>query len=476
MCADIILNSGIKNDFKIFVSSKEKLTSFSELTDEHCNYISSNIEKKDLFHFDRISNHLIVIKVGEGKSEWRILDNLRKNGFTSESIAVGAKAENISCSFSDCKRNEILSFLEGFLLSQYRFDKYKTEKSSFSVKLVYVESELITEEDVRELKNIVNAVAFAKNLINEPVNFLNAQNLASIIASDAHNIGLNVEVLDKSWIEREGMGGILAVNQGSIDPPAFISLEHKPLNHVNERPIVLVGKGIVFDTGGLNIKTGSYMETMKADMGGAAAVYGAMQIVASQNLNLWLKAYIPVTDNRPGGNAYAPGDVIKMHNGIFVEVLNTDAEGRMILADALSYASKDSPELVIDVATLTGAAQAAVGEHAVVVMGSAGDSDFNKLEESSFRVCERIVRFPMWEEYGELIKSDIADIKNTGGPVAGSITAGKFLEHFTKYPWIHLDISGSAFISTLGNYRGKGGTGFGVRLLYDFLKTKTIEI
>jgi leucyl aminopeptidase len=212
---------------------------------------------------------------------------------------------------------------------------------------------------------------------------------------------------------------------------------------------------------------------MKADMGGAAAVVGAMASVASNKLPLHIVGLVPATENRPDGLAYAPGDVIKMMSGLTVEVLNTDAEGRMILADALHYAKQYEPELVIDLATLTGAAAVAIGQQGVVAMGNAADEEFSELKKSGDTVFERIAQFPFWDDYSELLKSDIADCKNIGGREAGAITAGKFLEQFTDYPYVHLDIAGPAFIDAPSAYRTKGGTGVGVRLLYNFLKNKS---
>lgn len=199
---------------------------------------------------------------------------------------------------------------------------------------------------------------------------------------------------------------------------------------------------------------------------------GTLYAIAKAELPVHVIGLIPATDNRPGLNAYAPGDVVTMHSGKTVEVLNTDAEGRMLLADALSYAKKYDPELVLDAATLTGAAVRAIGSFASCVMGTADDKDFETLRQSGERTYERTVRMPFWKEYGEMIKSDVADIKNLGGPEAGQITAGKFLEHFTDYPWIHIDIAGPAFISSSDSYRGKWATGYGVRLLTDFLSQR----
>ena len=279
------------------------------------------------------------------------------------------------------------------------------------------------------------------------------------------------QIFDKKKITALKMGGLLAVNQGSIDPPTFSVLEWKPENDQSLKPIVLIGKGVVYDTGGLSLKpTKDSMDYMKCDMAGGAVVAAVIYFAARFNLPIHLIALVPSTDNRPDGNAVAPGDVIYMHGGQTVEVMNTDAEGRLLLADALSFAKQYGPRLVIDVATLTGAAAVAIGQHGIVGMGTAGEAIFSQLKVAGEGVHERIVEFPLWEEYGESIKSDIADMKNIGARDAGAITAGKFLEKFIGYPWIHLDIAGPAFINNQDHYRTKGGTAVGVRLLINFLR------
>jgi len=212
------------------------------------------------------------------------------------------------------------------------------------------------------------------------------------------------------------------------------------------------------------------MDFMKCDMGGAASVIGGLYAVSKNNLPYHVIGLVPATDNRPSGDAYAPGDVITMHNKKTVEVLNTDAEGRLILADALSYAQKYKPELVLDIATLTGAAAAAIGHYGVICLGNADEKTMSKLKDSGNNVYERIVEFPFWDEYNEQLKSSIADLTNLGNGAGGTITAGKFLENFTDYPYIHLDIAGPAFLKKPINYVSQGGTGVGVRLFYDFVK------
>jgi leucyl aminopeptidase len=282
--------------------------------------------------------------------------------------------------------------------------------------------------------------------------------------------GFKVTVLNKAQIEKEKMGGILAVNRGSIDPPTFTIMEYVPKKALNKSPIVLVGKGIVYDTGGVSLKpTLNSMDRMKSDMSGAALVSCAMQAIATLQLPLYVIALVPATDNRPGGDAYVPGDIITMYSGKTVEVLNTDAEGRLVLGDALQWAKRYKPELVMDFATLTGAASAAVGEHGIVCMGTATEETKQSLRESGNREYERLVEYPLWDEYGEQIKSEIADIKNVGGATGGAITAGKFLEHFTDYPWMHFDIAGVSFATSKHGYFPSGGTGYGIRMVLDFL-------
>ena len=316
----------------------------------------------------------------------------------------------------------------------------------------------------------MEGVCAARDLVNEPLSYLTAPQLAKEILRMGKEAGFSVKVIEKEALIEMGMGGILAVNKGSITPPTFSILEWKPSNFKNKQPIVLVGKGVVYDTGGVSLKpTANSMDFMKCDMAGSAAVIGAAYAVAKAKLPIHLICLVPATDNRPGLDAYVPGDVIKMYSGATVEVLNTDAEGRMLLADALHYAKQYNPELVIDVATLTGSASSAIGNQGSVFMGTADTKTKKALSLAGDDVHERLVEFPLWDEYSDMLKSDIADIKNLGGSSAGAITAGKFLEHFTDYNWIHMDIAGVAFMHQEDAYRVKGGTGYGVQLLYNFL-------
>jgi leucyl aminopeptidase len=279
--------------------------------------------------------------------------------------------------------------------------------------------------------------------------------------------------MNKAQIKAQKMGGLLAVNLGSPQPPTFTVMEWKPRNAKNKKPYVLVGKGVVYDTGGLSLKpTPSSMDYMKSDMAGAAAVACTLYALAKNKVPVHVIALVPATDNRPGGDAYTPGDVITMMSGHTVEVLNTDAEGRLILADALHYAKRYSPELVLDFATLTGAAAMAIGSYGIVCMGNANSNIKESLRKSGEAVYERLAEFPFWDEYDELINSDIADMKNIGGPIGGAITAGKFLQRYVDFPWMHFDIAGPSFLHGPSSYRGKGGTGVAVRFLVDFFTKK----
>ena len=369
----------------------------------------------------------------------------------------------------------VLPLAEGVILSNYQFLKYCSDRNEQVFKLSTLQfPQEVSSKTISELENTCKVVFWSRDMVNEPVSYLTAEKLSEEIVKAGINAGFSVNVLEKSQIEALKMGGLLGVNRGSMDPPTFTIATYSHPEAVNEKPIVLVGKGVVYDTGGLSLKpTPGSMDCMKSDMAGAAAVAGAIYMAALQHLKINLVVLIPATDNRPGMDAYTPGDILTMHNGTTVEVLNTDAEGRLILADALAYSAKYDPEIVIDAATLTGAAVRAIGTHASVIMGNAADSYFNELEKAGNAVHERVVRFPFWDEYLTEMKSPIADLKNIGSGNAGMITAGKFLEHFVKAPYIHMDVAGPTWLDAKDSYRPKGGTGAGVRLLYQFLKNKS---
>ncbi len=458
----------------VIITKKDADLSSFPFTANELDYINKSFaEKQKLVQINQYSRQIFVQLLDTGKDHYLLKEDARQAANKLSELANKLKlahlvlVDNLAC--DEC----MLAYAEGIALSSYQFLKYFKDKDdqANSLKEISILSKKVSDADCTELQNVSNAVFASRDLINEPLSYLTAVQLSKEIKGLGEIAGLHVEVFDKRKIEALKMGGLLAVNKGSIDPPTFTVIEWKPENAKNEKPVILVGKGVVYDSGGLSLKpTKDSMDYMKSDMSGAAGVIGAMYATAMNKLPIHVIALIPATDNRPDGNAYVPGDVVNMHNGMTVEVLNTDAEGRMLLADALSYAQKYDPELVIDMATLTGAAAVAVGKEAIVGMGKLDSDIFTQLKTAGEEVYERIVEFPLWDEYDEYIKSTIADVKNIGGRDAGAITAGKFLQRFTNYPWVHLDIAGSAFLHASSSYRGKGGIGVGVRLLHNFLK------
>jgi leucyl aminopeptidase len=403
----------------------------------------------------------------------RTLEKWRAKGNDIQGVANANKEKSVLVKGEGVDEKISYAFAEGMALGNYKFNKYysNAKERALSLEQIYIQDTQLTEAKQRELYELVNANHAARTLVNEPVSFLTAEQLSKEAVRLGKEAGFSVKVLHKKQIESLKMGGLLGVNKGSIDPPTFTIMEYKPTRAKNKKPLVLVGKGVVFDTGGLSLKpTPGSMDEMKCDMGGAAAVIGTMYAVAANNLPVHVIGLVPATDNRPGMNAIVPQDVLTISDGTTIEVMNTDAEGRLILADALVYAQKYNPELVIDLATLTGAAIRAIGTYASAVMGTAPESDMRLLQKAGEQVWERTLEFPLWPEFGDELKSDVADMKNLGGGNGGHISAGKFLEHFTKYPWIHIDIAGTAWNGSAQSYRPKGGTGVGVRMLYQFIK------
>ncbi len=371
--------------------------------------------------------------------------------------------------------------VEGFLLGGYQYRAYKTDDDAFEgpSSLVVHAGENnnpdAVERGTTRGRRLAEATCTARDLVNRSPDDKTAEAFAELVGESGATHGYEVDTWQEDRIREEGMGGLLAVNRGSMDPPTFSVLRWAPEDAVNDRPIVVVGKGVMFDTGGLSLKdTKGSMDKMKSDMGGAAAVVGVFEALADLDIPLNVVGLIPATDNRPGRKAYVPGDVIQMHSGTTVEVMNTDAEGRLLLADALSYASETyDPELVVDLATLTGSCIVALGTRAAGVMARETDAAAERLyalQRAGERTGERVHPLPMYEGYKKHLDSEIADLTNVGGRAAGAITAGKFLEHFVEAPWMHLDIAGPAFLDEARTYHPRGGTGFGVRLLASYLE------
>lgn len=459
---ELSYHTGITGSSLVLLTGKKGISGIS-LPETVNDFMKQFVKGESKFDFLKTAEGFVFfIKADQEEEQLRVAGNKVMNTINSSVLEL----------FFEGDADAIPLVCEGLMLSTYRFLKYRkdAEKESVKLKSIFLPAS-ITKKKAQELSNSVKAVFWARDMVNEPVSYLTAEQLAEEVQTLGSEVGVKVQVLGKTQLESLKMGGLLAVNKGSIDPPTFSIMEYKPEKPINKKPIVLVGKGVVYDTGGLSLKpTPGSMDSMKSDMAGAACVAGAVYLSALQKLNVHLIALIPATDNRPGMNAYTPGDVVTMFNGSTVEVLNTDAEGRMILADALFYSEKFKPELVVSVATLTGAAVRAIGTKATVAMGNANDKVFQQLEKAGTQAHERIVRLPFWDEYGEEMKSQIADLKNLGGPNAGMITAGKFLEHFVKAPYVHLDIAGPSWLEAKEDYKGQGGTGVGVRLLYNYLK------
>lgn len=362
------------------------------------------------------------------------------------------------------------TFAEGLALGNYSFDKYKFKKEKPIDLNVYFYSDNNKKlsSAIAKAQQIIDGISFTKELQNEPGFVITPEELARRIQNKFKNKKVRVTVFNEREIKKRKMGGLLAVGKGSSNPPRFIVLEYNGAK--KSKTVALVGKGVTFDSGGISIKPADNMGEMKADMSGAAVVAGTILAAANAKLPVKLLGVIPSAENMVSGSAMRPGDIVVTSSGKSIEVDNTDAEGRMILADALHYASLRKPNVIIDLATLTGACVVALGEF-VAGLFTKNDKLADQLYRSGLKTHDLLWRLPMWDDYNELNKSDVADVKNVGGRWGGAITAAKFLENFVdkNIPWAHLDIAGPAIANNYNNYTKKFMTGFGVRLLFDYL-------
>jgi leucyl aminopeptidase len=365
---------------------------------------------------------------------------------------------------------------EGALLGGYSFDDYKTkdrdELFSFSAMTLLLPKGVAVKEGrarVGSIDSLCRGVTLARNLVSHPGNVATTAYLATVARDLAKRYGLTCRVMERDELEELGMNALVAVGKGSAEPPRLIVLEYRGAA-AGKRPVALVGKGITFDSGGISIKPGAGMEEMKTDMSGAAAVLGTLEAAAALQLPVNLVGIIPTAENMPDGHAYKPGDVLTSLSGLTIEITNTDAEGRLILCDALHYARTTyKPVAMIDLATLTGACVVALGHEASGLMGN-DRRLIEKLLQAGERCGERLWELPLWDEYGETLKSDIADLKNAGSRDGGTITAGWFLKQFCgDSRWAHLDIAGTAWGDKARPCAPKGATGVGVRLLIEYL-------
>ena len=367
----------------------------------------------------------------------------------------------------------IQTVTEGVILGLYSFNKYKTKKEQDATEVSRVKimgkNSAGMNAAIERGKIIAEAVNWTRDLVNEPANNMTPTILAEAAISQAEKSGMGIEVFDKDKIAELGMGGLMGVSQGSQQPPKFIIMTYKGTNS-DKIDIALVGKGITFDSGGISIKPSENMADMKGDMAGAASVLGTLVAIAKLKPSINVTAICPATENLPSGTALKPGDVITALNGKTMEILNTDAEGRLILADALSYAVNLGAKKIIDVATLTGACQIALGN---ICTGAFGNNQpfMNNVLDAGEQAGEYVWQMPMFPEYEELIKSTVADIKNTGGRYGGAITAAKFLEEFVgRTPWVHLDIAGTSDTDKDKGYNARGATGIPVRTLITLIQ------
>lgn len=420
-----------------------------------------------------------LLLVGLGKREKASAETIRRESATAvkeaQKLMVEAVTIGVHGDLSLEPEAAAQAFAEGIELGAYRYQRYQTgldASKSFEVKksTVFTKTGARTAAGVNAGQAIARGVNFARDLVNGPGYAMHPPQLGEEALALGKRVGLKVTVFDMAQLTEQGFGGILAVGKGSEHEPRFIIMEYgqaKP----GTPTICLVGKGLTFDSGGLSLKPPEAMETMKSDMGGAAAVFGAMQALAELKLPLHVVGLVSSAENMPSSNAYRPGDIIKTLSGKTIEVLNTDAEGRIILADALFYAQRYKPDAIVELATLTGAVIIALGSHATGLM-STDQALADRLSQAGETSGERVWQLPLWDEYAAMIKSQIADLKNIGGRAAGTITAGAFLAEFTgDYPFAHLDIAGTAWVDRPAKpYDTNGGTGIGVRLLIEFLR------
>jgi len=423
-----------------------------------------------------------VIAVGLGEANEVTLDGLRRAAAALVKAAWHDK--RVATTLLDAaprgleKGRAAQAIAEGAALASYRFSVYKREAKPCRVESVTVIGRgAAAKRGVARGERIAAAVALARDLVNEPAGAMTPRRLAHVAGEIAEREGLTLTVLDEVEIANMGLGGLQGVARGSEEPPRLIELVYEPPRALRSDgraskrrvpTLALVGKGITFDSGGLSLKTADGMETMKTDMGGGAAVLAAMSVLPSLEPAVKVVGIVPTTENMPSGSAIKPGDVLKIRNGKTVEVLNTDAEGRLVLADGLSLAVEAGVDAVIDLATLTGACMVALGRTIAGLMGN-DDALIDRVGAAAERAGEAVWHLPLPTEYRKDIDSDVADIKNTGsGRYGGALTAGLFLQEFVgDTPWVHLDIAGPARADSDDGYVAKGGTGFGVRTLVE---------
>lgn len=420
-----------------------------------------------------------VLVVGLGRADQFDLEGIRRAAAAAIQRATEINAKDVATIIHGAGigglpvAEAVQATVEGSLLAAYRFDAQKKKDPANEIdSLTIVEYDGDRIETIRQAVQTATSIAagvyLARDLVNMPPNVATPSRLAEAARQIADTHGMAITIGDREWAAEQQMGAYLAVAKGAGEPPKFIILEHNA-DRTDLPAFVLVGKGITFDTGGISIKPSDRMGEMKSDMGGAAAVLGAMEAVGRLKLPLRVIGITPCTENMPDANAYRPADVITAGNGKTIEIISTDAEGRMVLADALVYAARYKPAAVIDLATLTGACVIALGSGVAAGLFSNDDTLRDRLLAAGAATSERLWPLPLYDDYRRTIKSDVADMKNSGGRFGGVGTSAVFLQEFTDYPWAHLDIAGMALAEKARDYVPGGGTGFGVRLLVAYL-------
>ncbi len=470
------------------------------------NYLSKNTKLMDILNTHKVihEEHLenirkfgknMILYVNDGEKLLKIMllgigdgkklneDKLRQLGGIISLKAKELNFPNVIISNFYSSSSQVVSIIEGLVLSLYEFNKFKEDKADKTLPTFYENYSVViisTDDsndrnkiDIGKLVNICEAVFYARDLANSPPNVIDPNALANSAKTLEKMKNIHVDILNQNQIKDLGMNGIISVGKGSENEPKLIIVEYNNSTST-DKPIVLVGKAVTFDTGGISIKPSDRMDEMKFDKSGGCTVLGIMKALGNLDLPINVVAIIPAVENMPSGSSYRPGDIIRMYNGKTVEVLNTDAEGRLILADALAYGvAKYSPKCILDFATLTGACIIALGTNIAGIIGN-DNKLINKLVSISNITGEKIWQLPLSEEFSDLIKSNVATIKNIGGRTGGTITAAAFLSYFVSdVPWAHFDIAGTAWTqdgTADKSYNPKGSTGFGIRTIIKFLE------
>jgi leucyl aminopeptidase len=417
-----------------------------------------------------------LLLAGAGKRDRLSLESLSRVAGTAARFLRGKGAQSVGLLLRqdfDLGRGAEVA-VQGVMLGLFEPDTYRTQdKDDRRLETLVLIAEAGQESAVRQGLDrgriIAEAINLARDLSNEPSSTLTPTVLAERAREVAIRVGLEIDILDQDRMQELGMGALLGVARGSDEPPKLVVLQYNPRTSDDNSVVAIVGKGITFDSGGISIKPADGMEKMKYDMSGAAATLAAMSAIAQLKPNVRVMGLMPASENMPSGHAYKPGDVLRAMDGKTIEVVNTDAEGRLILADAIAYSRKLGATEIIDLATLTGAVSVALGSINVGVMGN-NQALIDRVRSSAQRAGERFWQLPMDDEYRELIRSDIADMKNSGGRSAGTISAAQFLREFAgDIPWVHLDIAGTAWENDRKPYMAKGPTGVAIRTLIEFL-------